>query len=158
NHAPVVSSFTKGGFEDNALTFAAADFTGHFSDADGDALAAVRIETLPAAAAGTLKLNGTAGAARPQNAAGGPANTGCEPALNFSGTATFQYSASDGALFSAAPATVTLTISSAFDQAADLRAKVLALTVPPAANVPPPLNAGQANALIVKLNLHGNAG
>src|SRR5262249_59197523 len=69
-----------------------------------------------------------------------------------------QYSGSDGALFSAAPATVTLTISSAADQAADLRAKVLALTVPPGPHVPPPLNAGQANSLIVKLNLQGNSG
>jgi len=42
--------------EDTAYVFAAADFG--FSDADGNALAAVRIATLPVA--GTLTNNGVA--------------------------------------------------------------------------------------------------
>src|SRR5262249_4095583 len=85
NHAPVVSSFPKGGSGATALPSPAAAFTGHFSDADGDALAKVRIEALPAAAAGTLKLNGTAVAAGQQIAAGDLAKLVFEPALNFSG-------------------------------------------------------------------------
>src|SRR5262249_20435556 len=63
---------------------------------------------------------------------------------------------SDGGL--SASGGVAIAVESIAQQAADLQAKVLALTVPPAPNVPPPLNAGQANSLIVKLNLHGNNG
>jgi hypothetical protein len=50
NRPPVVSDITKEGAEDNAVAFAAADFTAHYADPDGDALAAVRIDLCPRAA------------------------------------------------------------------------------------------------------------
>jgi hypothetical protein len=78
------------------------------------------------------------------------------PAHDYSGPDTLSVGVNDSGR--SASGMVTITVKSITQQTADLRAKVLALTVPPAPNVPPPLNAGQANSLIVKLNLIGNAG
>src|SRR5262249_54215545 len=74
------------------------------------------------------------------------------PDLNFSGKVTFQFNATDGIAFAATPATITLDIRSALEQAADLKAQVAALRDTGV------LNGGQANALTVKLNLNGTAG
>jgi hypothetical protein len=150
NRAPTVTDFTKVGAEDNTLAFTAADFTGHYSDPDGDALAKVRIESLPSG--GTLKLGTAAVTAGQVIAAADLSLLTFVPNLNFSGTVTFQYTASDGVAFAATAATITLDIRSAAQQAAALQAQVAALRD---AGV---LNGGQANALTVKLNLKGNAG
>ena len=58
NAAPGGSDFTRGTEVDTDLSFAAADFA--IADSDGDPLAEVRVETLPAGTAGVLKLDGTA--------------------------------------------------------------------------------------------------
>jgi hypothetical protein len=78
------------------------------------------------------------------------------PAHDYSGPDALSVGVNDSGR--SASGRVTITVKSITQQAADLQAKVLALTVPPAPNVPPPHNAGQANSLIVKLNLIGNAG
>jgi hypothetical protein len=71
--------------------------------------------------------------------------------LNYSGPDTLTVTVSDDGGLSASKA-VAITVKSAAEQAADLQAQVAALRD---AGV---LNGGQANALIVKLNLKGNAG
>jgi hypothetical protein len=70
---------------------------------------------------------------------------------NYSGDDTLSLTAADSGL-SAAPASVALTVVSIAEQAANLQAQVSALQT---AGV---LNHGQANSLIVKLNLKGNNG
>jgi hypothetical protein len=140
NQAPVVSDFTLEGAEDNVLTFTAADFTDHYSDPDGDALISVRIESLPAD--GTLKFNGVAVTAGQVIAAADLGSLAFVPNLNYYGTTTFTYTASDGISgFALAPATVTLHIQSAAEQAAAIAAEVEALYAAGA------INEGQAEAL-----------
>jgi hypothetical protein len=152
NRPPTVSAFTKVGGVNNPLTFAATDFTSHFQVGDGNALTAVKIVSLPPAASGVLKLNGVAVAASQVIAAADLNKVVFVPARAVSGAVTFQYTASDGISFAPTPATITLQILSAAQQAAALQAQVDALL---AAGV---LNQGQANSLKVKLDLKGNNG
>ncbi len=70
--------------------------------------------------------------------------------LNYSGADSLSISVGDGSF--TATSSVAISIQSALEQAADLQAGVNALK---AAGV---LNYGQANSLLVKLNLKGNAG
>jgi hypothetical protein len=70
--------------------------------------------------------------------------------LNYFGPDALSLTAGDGRL--STTGSVAITVRSAFAQAADLQARVTALGT---AGV---LNKGQANALIVKLNLKGNNG
>jgi hypothetical protein len=70
---------------------------------------------------------------------------------NYSGGDTLSLTATDGGV-SATPASVAITVESIAQEAADLQAQVGVLQ---AAGV---LNQGQANSLIVKLNLRGNNG
>jgi len=148
NEAPTVTGFTKVGAEDNALAFAAADFASHFADPDGDPLAAVRVATLPAG--GVLKLNGAAVTAGQVIAAADLGRLAFVPTRNFSGVVSFQYTASDGALFAVAPATITLDVRSAQQQAASLNQIIQGLVLDGT------LNGGQGNALTI--GLKGNSG
>jgi VCBS repeat-containing protein len=97
--------------EDGSRAFAGADFG--FSDVDvGDTLAAVRIDSLPAA--GTLTLNGTAVAAGQSIAAADLSNLVFTPLANATGApyASFTFSVQDsGGLFDAAPNTITLNVT-----------------------------------------------
>jgi hypothetical protein len=68
---------------------------------------------------------------------------------NYSGGDTLSITASDGSV-SATPASVAINVVSAAQQATALQAQVIALQT---AGV---LDKGQANSLIVKLNLKGN--
>ena len=70
---------------------------------------------------------------------------------NYSGGDTLSLTAIDGGL-SATPASVAINVVSAAQQAADLQARVSALQTAGA------LNKGQANSLIVKLNVKGDNG
>ena len=66
--APVAGELTASTAEDTALTFAASDFDGVFSDAGrGDTLKAVKVATLPAATAGALALDGDGGDGEPEH-------------------------------------------------------------------------------------------
>jgi hypothetical protein len=148
NARPMVADFTKVGAEDNPQHFTAADFTAQFSDSDGDSLVKVRIVSLPTN--GMLKLGGVPVTAGQVIAAADLGNLVFVPALNFNGLTSFTYTASDGiAGFALTPATVTLHIRSAFEQAADLKAMVDALV---AAGI---LSDGQGISLERKLDLNG---
>jgi len=151
NQAPTVTDFTKVGAENNTLAFAAKDFTDHYTDADGDALAKVRIDSLPAG--GVLMYNGAAVVTGQVISAADLNLLTFVPNHNFSGQVTFQYSASDGTEFAANPATVTLNIRSADQQAADLDLIVQALVRDGV------LTSGQGEALSINLrDNHGDIG
>jgi hypothetical protein len=113
---------------------------------------------------GTLTLGTTTGLTVTGNGTGALTLTGSTANLNaalatlvyrgshnYSGGDTLSLTATDSGV-SATPASVALTVESIAQQAANLQSQVSALQ---AAGV---LNQGQANSLIVKLNLKGNNG
>ena len=111
NDAPTGADATYTIAEDGSRAFASADFG--FSDIDvGDTLAAVRIDSLPAA--GTLTLNGTPVTAAQVIAAADLANLVFTPLADASGApyAAFTFSVQDnGGLFDAAPNTITFNVT-----------------------------------------------
>ncbi len=114
NTPPTTSGLAVSTNEDIAHTFAAGQF--NFADTDsGDNLTAVRIDTLPAGANGSLALNGTAVIAGQEIAATGIPNLVYTPATNVNGDATFTFSVSDGTAFSTPPATATVTVTAVND-------------------------------------------
>ncbi len=121
NDAPTVINSTKTLDEDTTLTFAAADFTGNYSDAaESSALSTVRIETLPDAGNGKLQLSGVDITATQVVNAADLGNITFVPALNFSGNATFTWKASDGTDYSASSATMTLSVNAVNDAPSDI--------------------------------------
>ncbi len=110
NNPPTTSGLTVSTNEDIAHTFAAAQF--NFADTDsGDNLTAVRIDTLPAGANGSLALNGTAVAVAQVIPVADIPTLVYTPATNVNGDATFTFSVSDGTDFSTTPATATVTVN-----------------------------------------------
>ncbi|MEI6638709.1 MAG: Ig-like domain-containing protein [Chlorobium sp.] len=108
NNAPTLTNFTGGGNEDATITFAAIDFTNHYSDLDGDTLAKVQITALPGH--GTLKLSGAAVTLNQVITAADLANLTFVPTAHWHGSDSFGWQASDGTAYSAASATVNLTV------------------------------------------------
>ena len=108
-----ISDISKSTDEDTTLTFAAADFTGAFSDPDGHTLKSVKIVTLPDTAHGTLKSGNplTARSAGDSIPAADLGTLVFEPVANWNGTAsfTFKVTGTDDQESSAA-ATVTITV------------------------------------------------
>ena len=117
NDAPTASALNLRTAEDTALTFTAANFEGAFSDVDtGDSLKAVKVVTLPAAAAGALALNGSAVTANQVIARGSLGTLTFTPAANYAGKATFTFKVADQSdAESAAAATATVTVGGAND-------------------------------------------
>ena len=110
NNPPTTSGLTVSTNEDIAHTFAAAQF--NFADTDsGDSLTAVRIDSLPAGANGSLALNGTAVAVAQVIPVADIPTLVYTPATNVNGDATFTFSVSDGTDFSTTPATATVTVN-----------------------------------------------
>ncbi|HWI14906.1 MAG TPA: VCBS domain-containing protein, partial [Burkholderiales bacterium] len=104
--------------EDTSYAFRAADFG--FSDRDaGDALSAVRIDTLPSAASGTLQLSGVAVTAGEVIAAQDLGALTYAPAANANGAAlgSFAFSVRDtaGNAYAAAPGVITLDVTAVND-------------------------------------------
>ena len=115
---PSASDFSKGVAEDTTLSFAATDFTGAFSDPDGDTLKSVTVVTLPDATHGTLKAGDPLAAvsAGDSIAAADLGTITFEPAANWNGTASFTYKVTDSDDDeSAAAATVSITVSAVDD-------------------------------------------
>ena len=102
--------------EDTALTFAATDFTGVFSDPDsGDSLKAVKVETLPSSAAGSLALNGTAVSANQTIVKADLGTLVFTPVANWNGEASFTFKVADQADAESATATATITVTAVAD-------------------------------------------
>ena len=110
NTPPVVTNFTKAGLKNNDISFLAADFTTHFSDADGDSLVSIQITFLPAQ--GTLYLVGTPVAVGQEILVGSLGSLHFMPPSDWGGTVSFGWIASDGIAYSTNPAVITITIFS----------------------------------------------
>lgn len=110
NDLPIVSDFNKNINEDATIQFTLNDFAAHFEDADGQNLANVRILTLPSD--GVLKLNGANVIANQVIPAADLGNLSFVPTPNWDqGSTSFDWNASDGTAYAAAPATVTINVS-----------------------------------------------
>ncbi len=111
NDPPTTGNLTATIAEDTTHTFAADDFP--FTDDDGDSLAEVRIDTLPASADGSLALGTSATPVNPAQVIPVAAipTLVYTPVDNVNGDATFTFSVSDGTAFSATPATATVTVT-----------------------------------------------
>ena len=105
---PRDADFTKAFNEDSTLSFAAADFTGAFSDPENGApLQQIQIVTLPPN--GTLLLNGVAITAGQAIADTDLGKLSFVPNANFNGTATFLYNGANASGY-APDATITLQV------------------------------------------------
>lgn len=114
NDAPIVTGFSKNTNEDVPVQFTLNDFTSKFSDDDGDTLANVRIQTLPAN--GTLKLGSANVTVNQVIDAAQLGTLSFVPALNWDqGSTSFEWNASDGTAYAAVPATVTITVQAVND-------------------------------------------
>ncbi|MBD1939041.1 putative Ig domain-containing protein [Microcoleus sp. FACHB-68] len=113
NDAATVTNIVKAGTEDIAITFAAADFTGAFSDVDGNSLNKIKITSVPGN--GTLKLSGVAVAVNQEIEVANVGNLSFSPSANFNGNISFNWNGFDGTAYAAADATVNLTVSAVDD-------------------------------------------
>ena len=96
NDAPTAGALGKSTSEDTALTFAASDFEGKFSDLDtGDSLKSVKVVTLPASTAGALALGGTAVSADDVIAKADLGTLVFTPVANWNGAASFTFKVVD---------------------------------------------------------------
>ena len=116
NDAPAADALNLSTTEDTALTFTAGDFEGVTADPDaGDSLKAVKVVSLPAAAHGTLALNGTAVTANRKIAHADLETLVFTPAANWSGKAAFTFTAVDQSDAESAAATATITVAAVAD-------------------------------------------
>ncbi|OKH52130.1 hypothetical protein NIES2101_15965 [Calothrix sp. HK-06] len=109
NDAPVVSSISKFGNEDNTINFSSSDFGSQFTDIDGNNLSKIKITSLPTN--GILKLSGADITLNQEIAATDIVNLTFTPGANFNGTINFSWNASDGSVYAAKDSTLTLTIN-----------------------------------------------
>ena len=119
NTAPTAAAGSVTTSEDTPHTFDAADF--NFSDTDsGDALASVKIESLPTTGTGELQLDNVAISATPQTVTKAQLDAGSleyVPPANANGPAyaSFNFKVNDGAADSAAPYIMTLNVTAVND-------------------------------------------
>ena len=109
NTPPALASFPKAGLEDQVLTFTAADFTTHFTDADGDPLVKLKVTTLPAN--GVLKLNSTPVTLNQEILASDLGGLSFTPDADYFGAASFNWNASDPITYAGAGATVNVSLA-----------------------------------------------
>lgn len=113
NDAPVVTGYAVNGLEDVAVTFTAADFTGHYSDVESNPMTKVRITSLPAT--GTLKLSNVDVTLNQEISTTLLGGLTFNPAANWNGSMSFGWNGFDGAIYAAANATVTVSIAAVND-------------------------------------------
>lgn len=113
NAAPTVSALNVSTTEDRTLTFTAGQFTSNYSDADGNALALVRITSLPLY--GTLTLDGRNVTNGQDIGAVDLGRLKYTPGANWNGTDSFGWNGFDGKVFAGAGSTVTITVSAVND-------------------------------------------
>jgi len=109
NDLPILSDISKTINEDNTLTFLASDFTGVFSDVDGNLLVKIMITSLPAN--GTLKLSGVNVSVNDEILTGNLANLIFVPDPNWNGSANFGWNGFDGNSFALVEAHVNITVN-----------------------------------------------
>jgi hypothetical protein len=107
DHAPQARSTTVVDKRSGTLTLAAG-LTAAFRDSDDDHLEAIRIASLPAH--GTLELGGAPVMVNQEIAGSQLDSLTYVPAAGYLGTDSFEWNGSDGILYAASPATMTLTV------------------------------------------------
>ncbi|MBK8047197.1 MAG: hypothetical protein IPK16_08800 [Anaerolineales bacterium] len=107
NDAPVISDVVRLGAP-GVVTFARADFTGSFSDKDGDPLATIQILTLPAG--GQLQFNGTAVVTGQEIAASAIKQLTLTPSAENLSSSSFTWNASDGTVYATNSALMTVLV------------------------------------------------
>ena len=108
--APTLSDVAKTTPKNTPVAFAAADFTGSFSDvAAGGTLQSLKIVNLPAN--GTLKLNGAAVTAAQIISVNQISGLTYTPHTGYAGIDPFSWNGSDGVLWADAPAAVNVTVT-----------------------------------------------
>ena len=113
NDPPVISDVNKAGQEDNIVSFSLADFSGSFTDPEGNTLSKIIINSLPSN--GVLKfstVNIQAGLEVLSELIGSITFT---PASNWNGTTSFDWNGSDGALYASSSKKVNITIAAVND-------------------------------------------
>jgi hypothetical protein len=113
NDPPTISSFAKTGPEEANIQFTEEDFAINFEDVDGDPLVNVKIISLPSN--GTLKLNTAPVTLDQVILAADLDKLLFAPDLNFAGSTSFNWNASDGQAYAAANASVSITIDNEND-------------------------------------------
>jgi len=113
NDEPIVADIAKSGTEDTPVPFTAADFTSKFSDVDGNALNKIKVVTLPAN--GILSLNSIPVSIGQEINAADLAQLVFIPSADFDGLTNFKWNASDGTVYAALDANVTITIGAVND-------------------------------------------
>ncbi len=108
NQAPTLSSFAKAGSQDTDINFAVSDFSGAFSDPDGNSMAKIKIISLPSH--GTLEHNGSTFSVPLEIDPSGFGTFVYKPAPGYVGADSFKWNASDGKVFAAADADVNFTL------------------------------------------------
>ncbi|MEP4831561.1 MAG: Ig-like domain-containing protein, partial [Cyclobacteriaceae bacterium] len=110
NEEPVITDVDVSVNEDNTYTFAATDFSGQYTDAEGEPIDRIQITSLPSASAGILYLSGVAIAANDEIDFADLANITFVPVADFDGDATFNWNAHDGTEYALAGAAVNIDI------------------------------------------------
>lgn len=113
NDPPLVSDLSRSVNEDAVLTFATADFTSKYSDAEGSAMDRIRITSLPAN--GSLKFMNNPVSINDEIATAQLGSLTFTPAANWSGSTSFGWNGSDGTIYASAGATVNITVSQVND-------------------------------------------
>jgi hypothetical protein len=114
NLPPTLSNVSPPAVNEDALhTFAVSQFSPGFNDPNGDAIATVRITSLPTN--GVLKLSNINVTLNQDIAAAQLGNLTYTPNQHYNGSDSFGWNASDGQLFASSPASVNLTISAVND-------------------------------------------
>ncbi len=124
NTPPTAADFTAGGLEDTPLPLSAQMFITHTLDADFDPLVKVRLDSLPGH--GVLALGAQPAALHQEIPAASLGSLSFIPDPDWNGTASFQWTPSDGLDFAALPASAKLTLlpvndAPAFAKGPDLR-------------------------------------
>jgi gliding motility-associated-like protein len=109
NDAPTVADISKVGNEDNIIPFAAADFTSAFSDIDGNALAKIKITSVPAN--GTLKISGVPVNSNDEISGVNLGNLTFLPDANWNGNTSFGWNGFDGTTYAVTGALVNITVN-----------------------------------------------
>lgn len=109
NDLPTIVNISKSINEDNILTFAAADFTGAFTDIDGHLLSKIKITSLPAN--GTLKLSGVNVNSGDEIATASLSNLTFVPDPDFNGSTSFGWNGFNSVDYALSPANVNITVN-----------------------------------------------
>ena len=106
NNPPTIAEIVKSGSENTDILFTATDFTGKFSDIDGDVLNKIQVLTLPVN--GTLKLSGIPIIVNQEIPVAELANITFTPNAYWNGTTNFNWNGNDGMVFASTASRVTI--------------------------------------------------